>query len=54
MKHLVTVAFLIAAVVFAIAGSASGFALFLLIGLLCEGVFWYRLLKKKPKRASTA
>ena len=54
MKHLVTVAFLIAAVAFAIAGSASGFALFLLIGLLCEGVFWYRLFKKKPKPASAA
>lgn len=49
MKHLMTVAILVAAITAMSAGYTTGFALLLIAGVFLEGVFWLRLFKKhKP------
>lgn len=52
MKHLITVAFLVAAIALAMAGSATGFALFIVAGLFFESVFWYRIFRKRKARSA--
>ena len=53
MRHVVTIAFFLAAVAAYWASSWMGLAaLFFLAGMLCEGVVWFRLLRrdKTPPR----
>lgn len=47
MKHLITLAFLIAAIVVAMAGYVSGFVILVVAGLLLEGIFWHRVFRKR-------
>lgn len=47
MKHLITIAILVAAIAVASAGYATGFAVLVAAGIILEGVFWYRLFKKR-------
>ena len=47
MKHLITIALLLAAIVFVAMGSASGFVIFLILGIVCEGAFWLRIFGKR-------
>ncbi len=54
--HLVTLVFLLAAVLCAIAGSTSGLLVFAAAGLVLESVFWFRLLRRRaaPRDGRTA
>ena len=45
--HLVTVAALLAAVIFYIVGYATAGHLFIFLGVIAELVFWFRLIKPK-------
>ncbi|MDQ2075202.1 hypothetical protein [Marinimicrobium sp. ABcell2] len=47
MKHLITIAILVAAIAVASAGHSFGFAVLVVIGILLEGVFWLRVFKKR-------
>jgi hypothetical protein len=52
MRHLITFAFLAAALAAYWASAGPGLLGFLfLVGLLCEGIFWFRLLRgeKTPR-----
>jgi hypothetical protein len=44
--HLVTAAFLIAAVLCYVVGSNPGVIIFAALGLVLESVFWFRLIKR--------
>jgi len=48
MRHLVTLLCLVAAVASYIVGSTSGAVVFLALGVLLEGVFWFRIIGRKP------
>ena len=49
MRHLISVAFLIAAIAAYSASAGTGVVgLLFLVGMLCEGVVWYRLLRRDP------
>jgi multisubunit Na+/H+ antiporter MnhC subunit len=50
MRHLVTAGFLIAAAVFYVVGSALSVAVLIGMGVLAEGVFWFRLFGRRRKR----
>jgi hypothetical protein len=51
MRHLVTVAFLAAAVAAYAASARPGLCVaFLVVGMLCEGVFWWRLVRGRRLR----
>ena len=45
--HLTTVVFLIAAVLWYVAGSNFGVIVFAAVGLVLESVFWFRLIKRR-------
>jgi hypothetical protein len=47
MKHLVTLAFLLVAAGFYVAGMSTGVAVFAGAGVLAEGAFWFRLKARK-------
>jgi len=48
MRHLITVAFLVAAYVAYWASAGAGLiGLLFLVGMLCEGVFYFRLLRRE-------
>lgn len=47
MKHLITIAILVAAVALALAGYIMGFAVLFIAGVLLEGVFWFRIFQKR-------
>jgi hypothetical protein len=47
MKHIVTSLFLIAALVFYSLGAVGPGTAFLVIGALAEGVFWFRISRRK-------
>jgi len=48
MRHLITVAFLVAAFAAYWASAGPGLiGLFFLVGMLCEGVFWFRLVRRE-------
>lgn len=49
MKHLITIAILVAAIAVASAGYIAGFALLVVVGLLLEGVFWLRIFRRTPR-----
>lgn len=49
MKHLITLAFLLGAGASYFAGSASGAAVFVVLGVLLEIIFWARLLGGKKR-----
>jgi hypothetical protein len=54
MGHLITVAFVVAAIAAYLASAGPGWvgALFL-VGMLCEGIAWFRVLRRdKPPRHS--
>jgi len=54
MQHLITVAFLVAAIAAYWASAGPGLiALFFLVGMMCEGIFWFRMLRgqKAPPRS---
>lgn len=48
-KHLITLLFLLAAVVFYIAGMSRAGAGLLVMGVLSEGIFWVRLFRHSRK-----
>jgi hypothetical protein len=52
MKHLITPACLLVALGFYAAGMASGMVVFAGVGVLAEGTFWFRLFRRKPRKAS--
>jgi hypothetical protein len=54
MQHLVTVAFLVAAIATYLASAGPGLVgVLFLVGMLCEGIFWFRLVRReKPLRRS--
>jgi hypothetical protein len=45
--HLLTAAFLIAAVLCYVVGSNAGLIVFAAIGLVLESVFWFRLFRRR-------
>jgi hypothetical protein len=47
MKHIVTFLFLAMAIVFYALGAVGPGTVFLVIGALLEGAFWYRILPRK-------
>ena len=57
MRHLITVGFLVAAIAAYAAALGNGVvgALFV-VGMLCEGVFWWRLVRdrRRSRRDGTA
>lgn len=53
MRHLVTAGFLVAAAVFYIVGSALSVAVLVGMGVLAEGVFWFRLIRGRRNRTGT-
>ncbi len=46
-RHIVTVLFLVAAIVFYAAGAVGPGTGLLVLGLLAEGTFWYRIFGKR-------
>jgi len=52
MKHLITLACLLVAICFYVAGMSSGFVVFIVAGFLAEGAFWFRLLRRMPRQPS--
>ena len=47
MAHLITVAFVIAAIVAYSASAGAGWVgAFFLVGMLCEGIAWLRILRR--------
>ena len=54
MRHLITVAFLIGAIAAYWASASPGLVgTLFLVGMLCEGIFWFRLVRreKTPPRS---
>jgi uncharacterized protein (DUF58 family) len=54
MQHLVTVAFLVAAIAAYLASAGPGLVgVLFLVAMLCEGIFWFRLVRreKAPRRS---
>lgn len=51
MKHLITLACLLAAAGFYAAGMSTGVAIFAGAGVLAESAFWLRLFRRKPRQA---
>lgn len=47
MKHVITLLFLMIAIVFYALGAAGPGTVFLVIGALAEGAFWLRILRRK-------
>jgi len=48
MRHLITLAFLVAAIAAYVSSTGPALAgVFFLLGMLFEGVFWYRLAMRK-------
>ncbi len=52
MRHLVTLAFLLVAVGFYAVGVSTGVAIFAGAGVLAEGAFWFRVLRRGSRSAS--
>ncbi|MFA6231140.1 MAG: glycosyl transferase family 39 [Rhodanobacter sp.] len=52
MKHLITLACLLVAVGFYAMGMSTGAVIFMGVGMLAEGAFWIRLLRRAPQPAS--
>ena len=52
MKHLITFACLLVAVAFYALGMSTGAVMFAGLGMLAEGAFWIRLLRRAPRMAS--
>jgi len=52
MKHLITLACLLLAVALYAVGMSTGAVVFAGLGMLAEGVFWIRLLRRAPRPAS--
>lgn len=52
MRHLITFACLAAAVTAYIIGWWQGVTGFVVVGMLLEGIFWFRLLRKKKQKIS--
>lgn len=48
-RHLVTLLFLLAAIVLYVAGAAGPATFLLFLGVLAEGTFWYRIFGGKRK-----
>jgi len=48
MRHLITAVFLVLAIFLGIAGSAGGAIALVAAGIICELIFWVRILRK-PK-----
>ena len=48
--HLITLAFVVLAIVFYAAGTQSGFLALLACGMLAEGMVWMRLLRSRRKQ----
>jgi hypothetical protein len=47
MKYVVTLLTLVAAIASYIIGASSGVVVFLISGLLLEGIFWLRIFRRK-------
>lgn len=52
MKHLITLACLLLAIALYAAGMSTGAVVFAGFGMLAEGAFWIRLLRRAPRTAS--
>lgn len=51
MKHLITFALLLVAAGFYVAGMSTGVAIFAGAGVLAEGAFWFRLIRRESRQA---
>lgn len=49
-RHLVTLLFLLAAIALYVAGAAAPATFLLLLGVLAEGTFWYRIFGGKRNK----
>ena len=47
MKHVATFLFLVVAIIFYSLGAVGPGTVFLIVGAIAEGIFWYRIVRRK-------